>query len=122
MNWGIHSRVTYYTQGAFSPYQMDSIVGKKFDELNAQFPNTQHPTPNLQDTINVVEDIICDEMALELAFEGNRFGDLTRIARHKNAASTFGANFGSQWLAAKLAYKNPQVSLLDEKNWYLPMK
>ena len=122
MNWGIHSRGTYYTQGAFSPYQMDSIVGKKFDELNAQFPNTQHPTPNLQDTINAVEDIICDEMALELAFEGNRFGDLTRIARHKNAASTFGANFGSQWLAAKLAYKNPQVSLLDEKNWYLPMK
>ena len=61
-------------------------------------------------------------MALELAFEGNRFGDLTRIARHKNADSTYGPNFGSQWLADKLAYKNPQVSLLDEKNWYLPMK
>ena len=120
-NWGIHSRGTYYTQGAFSPYQLDSIVAKKFDELNAQFSilNSQF---SKQDTINAVEDIICDEMALELAFEGNRFGDLTRIARHKNVAGTYGANFGSRWLAAKLAYKNPQVSLLDEKNWYLPMK
>ena len=120
-NWGIHSRGTYYTQGAFSPYQLDSIVAKKFDELNAQFSilNTQF---SKQDTINAVEDIICDEMALELAFEGNRFGDLTRIARHKNVAGTYGANFGSRWLAAKLAYKSPKVSLLDEKNWYLPMK
>ena len=117
MNWGIHSRGTYYTQGAFSPYQMDSIVGKKMAEI----PNLT-PHPSLADTIIAVEDIICDEMALELAFEGCRFGDLTRIARHKNADSTYGPNFGSQWLAAKLAYKNPQVSLLDEKNWYLPMK
>ena len=61
-------------------------------------------------------------MALELAFEGNRFGDLTRIARHKNDAGLYGATFGSEWLARKLAYKNPAVSLLDEKNWYLPFK
>ncbi len=123
LNWGIHSRGVNYTQGAFSPYQMDSIVAKKFDELKVQFPSIQLSAPTtLQDTINAVEDIICDEMALELAFEGNRFGDLTRIARHKNAAGTYAPNFGSQWLAAKLAYKNPQVSLLDEKNWYLPMK
>ena len=120
-NWGIHSRGTYYTQGAFSPYQLDSIVAKKFDELNAQFSilNTQF---SKQDTINAVEDIICDEMALELAFEGNRFGDLTRMARHKNQAGLNGSDFGSKWLARKLAYKNPAVSLLDEKNWYLPFK
>ena len=123
MNWGIHSRGTYYTQGAFSPYQMDSIVSRKFEELTTIFPALKSTSlTTKQDTINAVEDIICDEMALELAFEGCRFGDLTRIARHKNAASTYGANFGSQWLAAKLAYKNPQVSLLDERNWYLPTK
>ena len=80
------------------------------------------PQGNLNDTINAVEDLICDEMALELAFEGNRFGDLTRIARHKNHAAVYGANYGSQWLADKLAFKRPKVSLLDEKNWYLPLK
>ena len=61
-------------------------------------------------------------MALELAFEGSRFGDLTRIARHKNRAGLRGGDYGSRWLASKLAYKHPAVSLLEERNWYLPMK
>ena len=115
-NWGIHSRGTNYTQGAFTGYQLDTLVAQKMVQLNIT------PQGNLNDTINAVEDLICDEMALELAFEGNRFGDLTRIARHKNHAAVYGANYGSQWLADKLAFKNPQVSLLDEKNWYLPLK
>lgn len=118
-NWGIHSRGTYYTQGAFSPYQYDAIVGRKLAELTA----AGYPVGTTKaDTINAVEDLICDEMALELAFEGNRFGDLTRLARHKNQAGLYQGNFGSVWLAAKLAYKHPAVSLLDEKNWYLPFK
>jgi tetratricopeptide (TPR) repeat protein len=118
-NWGIHSRGTYYTQGAFSPYQYDAIVGRKLAELAA----AGYPVGTTKaDTINAVEDLICDEMALELAFEGNRFGDLTRLARHKNQAGLYQGNFGSVWLAAKLAYKHPAVSLLDEKNWYLPFK
>ena len=120
-NWGIHSRGTYYTQGAFSPYQFNTIVGRKLAELNSQF-SILNSELTKADTINAVEDLICDEMALELAFEGNRFGDLTRVARHKNRAGLYGSNFGSQWLAAKLAYKHPAVSLLDEKNWYLPFK
>jgi hypothetical protein len=120
-NWGIHSRGTYYTGGAFSPYSFPTIVGRKLAELSSQFSinNSQFTKA---DTINAVEDIICDEMALELAFEGNRFGDLTRIARHKNKAALYSPDYGSQWLARKLAYKNPAVSLLDEKNWYLPFK
>ena len=119
-NWGIHSRGCYYTRGAFSPYQMDTIVGMKIAELQQLHGIT--PTGTMRDTINAMEDIICDEMALELAFEGCRFGDLTRIARHKNSDGLYGNDFGSQWLARKLAYKQPAVSLLDEKNWYLPLK
>jgi hypothetical protein len=119
-NWGIHSRGTYYTRGAYSPYQMDAIIGKKIEELKTKLQIT--PTGTLNDTINAVEDLLCDEMALELAFEGNRFGDLTRFARHKNEAGLYGADYGSRWLADKLKYKNPVVSLLDEKNWYLPFK
>ena len=114
-NWGVHSRGCYYTQGGFSPYQYDTEIGKKLAALNT----TQY---TMADTINAMEDIICDEMALELAFEGNHFGDLTRIARHKNNAGLYGANYGSQWLAKKLAYKQPAVDLTDEKNWFLPFK
>ena len=89
-------------------------------ELAAQFPITIGTTK--QDTINAVEDLICDEMALELAFEGSRWYDLKRLARHKNSAGLYGSNFGGQWLARKLAFKNPVVSLEDENNWYLPFK
>ena len=118
-NWGIHSRGCNFTQGV-QAYRMHDIVGKKLEELKQK--QGLPVTGTKRDTINAVEDIICDEMALELAFEGNRFGDLTRIARHKNADGLYGADYGSQWLADKLAYKNPVVNLREEKNWYLPFK
>ena len=95
-------------------------MSKKLNQLQSQYGI--QPTGTMQDTINAMEDILCDEMALELAFEGNRFGDLTRMARHKNHAGLYGSSFGSQWLVSKLAYKHPVVNLLDEKNWYLPFK
>lgn len=110
---------TSYLTGT-SPYQLDRMAGLKMQELAAQFPITIGTTK--QDTINAVEDLICDEMALELAFEGSRWYDLKRLARHKNSAGLYGSNFGGQWLARKLAFKNPVVSLEDENNWYLPFK
>lgn len=121
-NWGIHSRGTYYTRGAFSPYQLDTIVGMKINELQQVYGIV--PTGTINDTINAVEDLICDEMALELSFEGSRFGDLTRIARHKNKAQLYGSDFGNKWLARKLAYKAAGLEqrLLNESNWYLPFK
>jgi len=123
-NWGIHSRGTNYTQGAFSPYQFNSIVGKKISEMTVR--DGFAPKGVLSDTIMAVEDLLCDEMALELAFEGCRFGDLTRIASHRNnatdAVNVYGSNFGGKWLAKKLAFKNPTKDLTDEKNWYLPFK
>ena len=119
-NAGIHTRGVYQANLQRSPYALDAIVGKKIAELEATGSLVR--MNNINDTINAVEDLICDEMALELAFEGTRFGDLTRIARHKNKAGWFTTNYGSQWLADKLAFKNPAVNLKDERNWYLPFQ
>lgn len=63
-----------------------------------------------------VEDLIIDECALEMAFEGNRFFDLMRVARRR----------GADYLASRVAKRNGTMDanmrafLQNEKNWYLP--
>ena len=107
---------------AFNPglndYQMDNVVGQKLLDIASNYQVSVGTTK--QDSINAMEDILCDEYALEFAFEGSRFYDLCRLARHKNADGLYGANFGSLWLARKLAYKNPKKDLTDPQNWFLP--
>ena len=81
---------------------------------------------------NAVETLIADEMALETAYEGWRYFDLYRIARHKNFDA---ADYGTQWFAWLVArrdadlkyYQNPTEKgngelferLSNMNNWYL---
>jgi hypothetical protein len=68
------------------------------------------------DTVRFVDERICDEMAMETAFEGNRFHDLMRFARY----------YGNEFLATRVANRRNvedaalKARLLDERNWYLP--
>lgn len=80
------------------------------------------PADTLKAKIDAVEDLLCDEMALELAFEGSRFGDLCRIARHKNNDNPFASNYGSLWLRDKLSFKSPALDLSEPNNWFMPFK
>lgn len=120
-----------------SLYQLDSVAGLKLAVVAEKYNVSVGAT--LQDTINAVEDLLCDEYAMEFAFEGTRYPDLLRLATHKNghtAASTYngspatyGADFGTRWLVEKLT---PSVrdtrdirdaSILNDKTkWYLPFK
>lgn len=60
---------------------------------------------NLNDSIEAVEEMILDEMALETCFEGYRFGDLLRISMHR-VESESGAFADNKFLADKLALRD----------------
>lgn len=70
--------------------------------------------------VEPVEDLIMEERAMELAYEGHRWFDLMRIARHREDPA---------YLADKVAAKfrdeakREQVRqrLMDPENWYLPL-
>ena len=102
-------------------YLPKPIIGEKLDQIAKTFPGVTIGMTKA-DSINAMEDLLCDEYAMEFAFEGQRFYDLQRIARHKNESGLYGGNFGSMWFANKLSGNNPQVNLLEPKNWYLPFK
>jgi len=123
--FGIHSHGAGATMDdaypGRSPYQYRTIVGQKLEKLQEQFADWSVGTSK-QDSINAVEDLLCDEAQLEFAFEGSRFYDLCRMARHKNESGLYGSNYGSIWMARKLQYKNPQKDLTNPSNWYLPFK
>ncbi len=124
-NYGIHCHGSgSAVEGQYSGYQYATEILKKRAQLGNIVNGEKIDSTFLYGpaAIDAVEDLICDEYALELAFEGNRFGDLMRIARHKNASDFGGANYGGQWLANKLAFKNPVVDLTQERNWYMPFK
>lgn len=109
--------------GLRSQYNYATIVGARIDKIRSQFAPEKIGEPyTKEEYINAVEDLICEEYALEFAFEGTRFSDLVRIARHKNLDSPYGGQFGSTWFADIMKGNNPVKSLTDENNWYLPFK
>jgi hypothetical protein len=71
---------------------------------------------NLNDSVLYVEDLIQQELALETAFEGNRFQDLMRIALRRNDPSYL----ANKIYAKHTASGNPiSKDLTNPENWYI---
>jgi hypothetical protein len=77
----------------------------------------------VQDSIRTIDNYLVDEAALELAYEGQRWGDLVRMAVRRNDPA---------FLADKIFQKldkagDPRAAevrqkLMTRDNWFLPFK
>ncbi len=85
------------------------------DTTYYRIPKIAYSATSAKDSILYVEDLIQKELALEMAFEGNRFHDLMRFAIRRNDNA-----YLADLVSAK--YPNPgpvRAKLMDRTNWYL---
>lgn len=83
-----------------------------------------------EDRINYVRNLIIDECALELAFEGYRFTDLVRFAEAVGDVDVLAKRVAGRAFENSVNYYNPAYQydatlyqkLIDKANWYLPLK
>lgn len=115
---GIHAHGAGAVGDLYSTYRYSSVVKEKIADISDKF-NLGLTDYTKEDYINAVEDLLCDEYAMEFAFEGTRFSDLRRLALHKNRAGTYSGNFGDIWLSHKL---QNNAAGITTKNCYLPYK
>lgn len=114
------SRATALGSQMNTHYLPDVIIGEKMKEIAGKYGVSVGTSK--ADSVAAMLDLLCDEYAKEFAFEGRRFYDLQRIARHFNEMGIWGGNFGSLWFVEKLSGNRPQKDLRDPRNWYLPFK
>ena len=119
------------TIGIHSRGSGDASVNGRYllpDTLSAEFDGLDEVAKK-ELLIKKVEELIADEMALELGFEGHRYGDLIRISMHRAAPGTYADN---EYLASRIANRTSEYNAaLYEKlygdgfsynrNWYLPL-
>ncbi len=115
---GIHFHGAGAVEDLYSSYRYSNVLKDKIDDIYSKF-NLGTPAYTKEDYINAMEDLLCDEYAMEFAFEGTRFSDLRRLALHKNRAGTYGGNFGDTWFGRML---QNNASGITTHNCYLPYK
>lgn len=85
-------------------------------------PPIKFPTDlaSSQDSLLFVEDVIMDERAMELAFEGKRWFDLMRVANRDYRGAEYLANKVAAKFGSEANQNAVRDRLLDKNNWYLP--
>lgn len=120
---GVHFHGAGAVKSENSTYRYKTVLNAKIADISEKFNLGLQPDADgnytKEDYINAMEDLLCDEYAMEFAFEGTRFSDLRRLALHKNREATYGGTFGDTWLSRKLENNAPGITT---NNCYLLYK
>lgn len=120
---GIHAHgagVVDAIKDLYSTYRYSTVLADKIAAISKQYNLGLKPENyTKEDYINAMEDLLCDEYAMEFAFEGTRYSDLRRLAIHKNRSGIYGGGFGDIWLSSKL---QENAKGITTQNCYLPYK
>ena len=110
---------TFYEYVNFENFVFDDNIGVHACGCGNVRLSTDFIIPSLnslQDSVLFVEDKIIEELALETAFEGNRFHDLMRISLRRSDPAYLSDRVAEKYTDNKEAIRS---LLLDENNWYL---
>lgn len=108
-----------YTNFTNTTFDTNRGTASRGRGLGIALDKTDYVIPQLatlQDSIQWVENEIADEMAAETQYEGNRFFDLVRIARHRTDYPAYFAEKVSR------RFDNPEAAkaiLMNQENWWL---
>ena len=81
------------------------------------------------DSLNYIADLVIDELALELAWEGTRFGDLIRFAKMLGDNDVLAKRVAGRAIENDVTYRSTEFvmdaelysKMSNEANWYLPL-
>ena len=130
-NQGIHSRGSGYSERNAYYSLNDSCIARYLGETVVEDKVETILRPiTYQDSLNYIADLVLDELALELAWEGTRFGDLIRFAEALGDNNVLAARVAGRAFKNTVSYrcegefeKDEALygKMMNEANWYLPL-
>ncbi len=108
-NLGIRGRA--YLVPKMVPDSVDAISGSDTTKVKLEgIARTEY-----------IEDMIMDERAMELAFEGHRWFDLVRVANRRGNPAYLADKVAAKFTDSGMA-EQVRTKLMNPANWYLPLK
>ena len=129
-NNGIHSRGSGYSERNDYYTLSDTCIARYLGETTMD-GKVELLTKEItyEDSLNYIADLVIDELALEFAWEGTRFGDLIRFAKAMGNNDVLAKRVAGRAYKNDVTYRNGEFQMdaelygkmSDETNWYLPL-